>query len=68
MYVRSGHKAYEPGTDGFTAVVTEFGEGLVTEAGNIDRKKLGAIVFSDKVSHCMGGESKRMGRGEGSVF
>ena len=50
----SGHQAYEPGTEGFKAVVTEFGEGLVSESGDIDRKKLGAIVFSDKVSQSRG--------------
>ncbi|XP_076439746.1 bifunctional coenzyme A synthase-like [Babylonia areolata] len=43
-----GHKAYAPGTEGFKAVVAEFGSQLVTDTGDIDRKQLGAIVFSDK--------------------
>ncbi|KAK7109446.1 bifunctional coenzyme A synthase-like [Littorina saxatilis] len=43
-----GHKAYEPGTEGFKAVVSEFGDDLITEKGDVDRKKLGSIVFSDK--------------------
>lgn len=43
-----GHQVYESGTKGFQAVVAEFGEDLVTVSGEIDRKKLGAIVFADK--------------------
>ena len=46
--MRSGHRAYEPGTDAFAAVVAEFGEDLVVaEDGNIDRKVLGSKVFGD---------------------
>ena len=58
----SGHQAYEPGTEGFKAVVTEFGEDLVSESGDIDRKKLGAIVFSDKVSQSRGIVQNHKGR------
>ena len=36
------------GTPGLAAIVREFGEGVLTEAGDLDRKKLGAIVFADK--------------------
>ncbi|XP_025096576.1 bifunctional coenzyme A synthase-like isoform X2 [Pomacea canaliculata] len=43
-----GHKAYEPGMEAFRTIVKTFGQELVTEKGDIDRKKLGAIVFSDK--------------------
>ena len=58
----SGHQAYEPDTEGFKAVVTEFGEDLVSESGDIDRKKLGAIVFSDKVSQSRGIVQNHKGR------
>lgn len=40
-----GHRAYEPGTPGFTRVVAAFGEAVVGADGRIDRKALGAIVF-----------------------
>lgn len=36
------------GTPGLTAIVGEFGETVLTEEGDLDRKKLGAIVFGDK--------------------
>ena len=36
------------GTPGLAAIVREFGEGVLTEAGDLDRKKLGAIVFANK--------------------
>ena len=42
-----GHDAYLPGTIGFEEVVTEFGQEIVGSDGEIDRKKLGPIVFSD---------------------
>ena len=41
------HDAYLPGTIGFEEVVTEFGQEIVGSDGQIDRKKLGPIVFSD---------------------
>ena len=44
-----GHDAYLPGTIGFEEVVTEFGQEIVGSDGQIDRKKLGPIVFSDSV-------------------
>jgi dephospho-CoA kinase len=40
------HAVYAPGTDGFKAVVEEFGDEYVRE-GAIDRGKLGALVFED---------------------
>ena len=42
-----GHEAYYPGTPGFQQVVDAFGKGIVGVDGNVDRKKLGPIVFSD---------------------
>lgn len=36
------------GTPGLAAVVEEFGEGVLNVAGEMDRKKVGAIVFSDE--------------------
>ena len=42
-----GHDAYLPGTIGFEEVVTEFGQYIVGSDGQIDRKKLDPIVFSD---------------------
>lgn len=45
---RLGHKAYQIGTMAYAAILKEFGSHLVTEKGEIDREKLGKIVFSDK--------------------
>ncbi len=42
-----GHMAYAKGTPGFAEVVEAFGNGVVAEDGEIDRKALGGIVFSD---------------------
>ncbi|MBK6750415.1 MAG: dephospho-CoA kinase [Acidobacteria bacterium] len=36
------------GTPGLASIVREFGEGILTDTGALDRKKLGAIVFADK--------------------
>lgn len=35
------------GRFGLAAVVAEFGSGVLTEAGDLDRPRLGALVFSD---------------------
>lgn len=40
-----GHRAYEPDTDAFRAVVETFGGDVVDADGRIDRKALGAKVF-----------------------
>lgn len=40
------HELYEPGAVCYNEVVTTFGESILSEDGRIDRKKLGAIVFS----------------------
>jgi dephospho-CoA kinase len=36
----------EPGQPAWTTIVAEFGQGVVTAGGTLDRKKLGAIVFA----------------------
>ncbi len=40
-----GHRAYEPGTDAYRAVIDCFGDGVVADDGSIDRKALGGKVF-----------------------
>ncbi len=42
-----GHKVYEPDTDGWTEVVNAFGEDVLSPTREVDRKKLGGVVFSD---------------------
>ncbi|MCC6848100.1 MAG: dephospho-CoA kinase [Deltaproteobacteria bacterium] len=42
-----GHRVYAPGSEGFARIVETFGRAIVAPDGTIDRKKLGAIVFSD---------------------
>lgn len=42
-----GHSIYRAGTPGFEAVVAAFGPAIIGPDGEIDRKKLGAIVFAD---------------------
>jgi len=42
-----GHEAYTPHTDSWNAVVDAFGQGILQPDGEIDRRKLGAIVFAD---------------------
>jgi phosphopantetheine adenylyltransferase/dephospho-CoA kinase len=43
-----GHKVYEPSTPAFELLVRHFGNEIVSDDGNIDRRKLGSIVFTDK--------------------
>lgn len=38
----------EPGTPGLAEVVAEFGEGVLTPEGRLDRARLGEIVFADE--------------------
>lgn len=40
-----GHRAYDPGTDAFNAVINTFGDDVKSEDGEIDRKILGGKVF-----------------------
>ena len=42
-----GHEAYLPNTRTWQDIVDAFGRGVLSESGEIDRKKLGGIVFSD---------------------
>ena len=40
-----GHEAFKPNTEAWREVVAAFGRQIVTPSGEIDRKKLGEIVF-----------------------
>ena len=42
-----GHEVYSPGRPAWQEIVNEFGREVVADDGAIDRKKLGALVFSD---------------------
>ncbi|MCZ6888696.1 MAG: dephospho-CoA kinase [Gammaproteobacteria bacterium] len=42
-----GHRAYEPGTLAFAGVVETFGQDIVNDDGQIDRKALGGKVFGN---------------------
>ena len=42
-----GHQAYEPDTETWQQIVDAFGPEVVGPEGEIDRKRLGRIVFSD---------------------
>lgn len=44
---RIAREVVEPGTPGLAAVVAEFGPGVLTPEGTLDRPKLGATVFAD---------------------
>ena len=44
---RVGHEAYRPHSQAWVEVVAAFGEAVVQPSGEIDRKRLGAIVFGD---------------------
>lgn len=41
------HAALEPGAEAFADVAREFGGGVLAADGRIDRRALGAVVFSD---------------------
>jgi dephospho-CoA kinase len=43
----AARQVVEPGTDGYDAVVKEFGSEVVAPDGALDRARLGAIVFAD---------------------
>lgn len=45
---RIGHEVYLPGTTGWDQVVSAFGREITAPDGTIDRKRLGAIVFTDR--------------------
>ena len=42
-----GHEVYNPGRPAWQEIVNQFGDEVVADDGTIDRKKLGAVVFSD---------------------
>ena len=42
-----GHEAYTPNTEAWEQVVAAFGDNILQDDKDIDRRKLGAIVFSD---------------------
>ena len=42
-----GHEAYQPHAEAWRLVVEAFGDGILQDNGEIDRRSLGAIVFSD---------------------
>ncbi|MCX5139572.1 MULTISPECIES: dephospho-CoA kinase [unclassified Streptomyces] len=44
---RIAREVVEPGTPGLDAVVEEFGTGILTPEGTLDRPKLGSVVFAD---------------------
>ncbi|MEU6951640.1 dephospho-CoA kinase [Streptomyces sp. NPDC045714] len=44
---RIAREVVEPGTPGLAAVVEEFGPGVLTAEGDLDRPALGALVFAD---------------------
>lgn len=74
-----GHGVYRAGTPGFDAVVRAFGPAVVGDDGEVDRRKLGPIVFGDparlaelnRIVHpLIRGEIERriaVARGEGRV-
>ena len=42
-----GHRVYEPDTAGWAEVLSAFGKDVLSPTGEVDRKKLGGVVFSD---------------------
>ncbi|MFC4908038.1 dephospho-CoA kinase [Actinomadura gamaensis] len=44
---RLAREVVEPGTPGLDAVVAEFGDGILTPDGAMDRERVGRIVFAD---------------------
>lgn len=47
---RIGHETYLPGSPAWHQLIEVFGQGIVKVSGEIDRKKLGTIVFEDPVA------------------
>jgi len=45
---KTAREVVEPGTAGLEKIVENFGEGVLTPDGALDRTKLGAIVFADE--------------------
>jgi dephospho-CoA kinase len=47
---KAGHEALKKGGGAYEEVVKEFGEGILDDKGEIDRARLGQIVFKDKAA------------------
>ena len=45
-----GHEALKPGTEVWEQVINQFGKSIVTVSGDIDRTKLGDLVFNNPES------------------
>jgi len=45
-----GHEAFKPDTEAWREVVAAFGKQILTASGDIDRKKLGELVFGNPES------------------
>jgi len=45
-----GHEAFKPNTKAWHEVIATFGRQIITPSGEVDRKKLGEIVFSNPES------------------
>ncbi len=45
-----GHEAFKPDTEAWHEVVATFGRQIISPSGEVDRKKLGEIVFGDPES------------------
>ncbi len=43
----TAHQVYRAGTDGWQEIVAAFGRDVLDDAGNVARRKLGALVFHD---------------------
>ena len=68
-----GHEAYTPNTEAWERVVATFGDGILQDDQEIDRRKLGAIVFSDpsqleKLNQIMHPRMARIVSGKIEVF
>ncbi len=48
------HRLYDPGAVAYDAVVSHFGREILNHDGTIDRKKLAAIVFPDRIDELNG--------------
>ena len=45
---RTAREVVKPGTPGLASIVSEFGPEVLSKDGELDRKRLGAIVFADE--------------------
>lgn len=48
-----GHEVYRPNTEAWNKIVATFGQQILSPTGEVDRKKLGKIVFSDPESRLL---------------